>query len=349
MKFEVPAQIKDETEKYFSKIVEAQRNGQKLEDVFDAPGLDALRKITASAGTSGPSMVRSIPTVTETDESGRTVGYDLFSLIMKKRILMLEGPVDETMASLACASLHYMSATKPTEPITIYVDSPGGSVLAGLAIYDTIRSMECPIKTIGVGMQASMGSILLASGDERYMTENSKLMIHQISGGQQGKATEMGIGYTFSQDLHEDLKNIYVRHIGLNHKFWDAVLENDTWLTAQQALKMGFIHGIAEVKRPAPFESECIRHEFNSVSEAKVPSTPAEIVAILNSVSARRGEAAEIRPQLVTALAQFPEYWTEGKKRMEAERVAKTSVANDNTGVSTAAPAVKVSGGPAFQ
>ena len=351
MKFEVPPQIKDQTESFFNKMVEAHKNGQKLEDVFDAPGLDALRKITASAANAkGPSFVRSIPTVTETDESGRTVGYDLFSLIMKKRILMLEGQVDETMASLACASLHYMEATKPNEPITVYIDSPGGSVLAGLAIYDTMRAMSCSIKTVGVGMQASMGSILLASGDERYMTENSKLMIHQISGGQQGKATEMGIGYAFSQDLHEDLKNIYVRHIGLNHKFWDKALENDTWLTAQQALKMGFIHGIAEVKRLAPFESESIRHEFNIASEAKVPATAQEILDMLNNPSARRGESADIRPQLVTALSQFPEFWTEGKKRMEAEKAARTTVANDDNKASApvATPSVKTAGGPAF-
>ena len=339
MTYELPPQISEKTTKYFDLMVEAGKSGKAFEDIVDTAGLDALRKITASAGNMGPSAVRSIPTVTEI-EDGRERGYDLFSLIMKKRILMLEGQVDETMASIACASLHYMASSKPGEKIEVYVNSPGGSVLAGLAIYDTMRSIDCPIKTIGVGMQASMGSILLASGDERYMAENSKLMIHQISGGSEGKASSMEISLAFSQDLHEDLKNIYVRHIGLNHKFWDKALEHDTWLTAQQALKMGFIHGIAEVKRNAPFEADSIRHEFARASEAKVPDTAAEIVSMLNDASARKGESARIRPQLVTALSQFPEYWTEGKIRMEAEKTAKNAVSNDNasapvTGVMT--------------
>lgn len=338
MTHKVTPSIKERSDRYFQQMVEAGRTGKPLEDVIDGAGIDALRKITAKASFSDPQAVRSIPTVTEVEADGRERGYDLFSLVMKKRILMLEGQVDETMASIACASLHYMNSSKKTDDdvITIYVNSPGGSVLAGLAIYDTMRSMDCPIKTIGMGMQASMGSILLAAGDERYMTENSKLMIHQLSGGSEGQASNMAINLTFSEDLYEDLKNIYVRHTGLNHKFWDVVAERDTWFTAQQAEKMGFIHGIAEVKRKAPFEDEGIRHEFARASEAKVPATAAEIAAVINNSSALKGESGKIRPQLATALSQFPEYWTEGKKKLEAEKAARKSATNDNTVMSLA-------------
>lgn len=336
------ARIASKTTAYLKQMIAAEKSGRSFMDVVDAKGAAAIKRIAKSAVSSEalPSAVRTIPTVTEI-EGGRERGYDLFSLIMKERILMLEGPVDETMASIACASLHYMDKNKPGEKITAYIDSPGGSVLAGLAIYDTMRSISCPITTIGVGMQASMGSIMLASGDERYMTENSKLMIHQISGGQQGQASDMTLSHAFSQDLHEDLKSIYVRHIGLKHEFWDLALERDTWLTAQQALKMGFIHGIAEVKRKAPFEEDALRGAFERAKAPKMPDTAEGIVSILNNTSANRGYSGEMRGELVTALSQFPEYWTEGKKRMEAQKAAKAAPANDDRKKQSLAPALK--------
>lgn len=316
--------IAERTQKYLEKMEEAKRTGRSLWDMSDYAEREALTKLANS-----PSAVRSIPTVTE-NEGGRTVGYDLFSLIMKKRILMLEGPVDETMASIACASLHYMNQDERKLPVNVYINSPGGSVLAGLAIYDTMREMDCKVVTTGVGMQASMGSILLAAGDERYMTENSKLMIHQISGGMQGQSSDMTLNHTFSQDLHDGLKDIYVRHIGLTHEFWDLALERDTWLTAQQALKMGFIHGVADPKRKAQFEEDAIKGAFERAAAVKVPGTAEGIIAILNNTSANRGASGEIRGHLVTAMSQHERFWTEGKKRMEAEKAAKTAPANDD-------------------
>jgi hypothetical protein len=157
---------------YYEQMMAAKEAGAPLEAFMDEAGANALRNITASAvrGPVGEVQAnRLVPTVTEI-ENGRERGYDLFSLLMKQRIVLLEGQVDDAMASIACASLLYLNSPAsgdPTAPITVHVNSPGGSVLAGLAIYDTMRSIAAPIKTVGYGMQASMGSILLVAGDER--------------------------------------------------------------------------------------------------------------------------------------------------------------------------------------
>jgi ATP-dependent Clp protease protease subunit len=277
------------------------------------------------------------------------VGYDLFSLLMKQRVVLLEGQVDDTMASIACASLLYLKSEvcpNHDDPITVHINSPGGSVLAGLAIYDVMRSIKPKIITIGYGMQASMGSILLAAGDERMMTRNSSLMIHQISGGNEGKASAMEINMAFSEQLHEKLKNIYVRHVGLTHEFWDLALEHDTWLTADQAKKMGFIHKIiVGDAKPTPYEKDSIRAEFQSSAEAQVPKTVEEIVAAVNSVSGQKGKWAAIRPELITAMSQYPRFWTETKKQEEADKAtaaaAAKTPANDDK---VQAPAASKSG-----
>ena len=340
--------ISKQAQVYYKQMVKAAKEGKSLESVLDTKAVDALSKITGQNGM--PSAVRTIPSVTEY-ENGQARGYDLFSLLMKQRIVLLEGPVDDTMASIASASLLYLNSDasgKKNDDIHVYINSPGGSVTAGLAIYDTLNSLSSKVITYGVGIQMSMGSVLLAAGDERHMTPNSKLMIHQISGGAQGQATEMAISNAFAEQLHEDLKNIYVAHTGLKHEFWDLALERDTFLTAEQAKKMGFIHDILEPARKAPYAAESVREEFQSASDAKVPKTAAKIVEMLNNASARKSESARIRGNLVTALSQFPEYWTEGKKKDMAAKMAQSTTANDNK--DTAAPAMskkKGSGGPA--
>jgi ATP-dependent Clp protease protease subunit len=355
-----PAKLKyisDEGVKYFNQMMEAHKSGRPLEDIMDVPGLEALRKFTNSAmaaqrfgqdgdtAAAGPKAAI-VPTVTEMQPDGRMVGYDLFSLLMKQRVVLLEGEVDATMASIACASLLYLKSDvcpNHDDPITVHINSPGGSVLAGLAIYDVMRSIKPHIKTIGYGMQASMGSILLAAGDERQMTRNSALMIHQISGGNEGKASAMEISMGFSEELHEKLKNIYVRHIGLTHEFWDLALEHDTWLTAEQAKKMGFIDKIIMGDtKPTKYEADSIRDQFSKSAEAQVPKTAEGIVAVVNSVSSEQGKWAKLRPQLITALSQYPRFWTEGKKAEEAQKAAAAKASNDDNKV--AAPAVKTPG-----
>ncbi|MBI1216780.1 MAG: hypothetical protein GC185_13305 [Alphaproteobacteria bacterium] len=310
--------------------VEALHNAFK-----DDAGSEALRNITASAngGPVGAAQGnRFVPTVTEV-EGGRERGYDLFSLLMKQRIVLLEGQVDDTMASIACASLLYLNSPasgNPTDPITVHVNSPGGSVLAGLAIYDTMRSIAAPIKTVGYGMQASMGSILLVAGDERWMTRSSKYMIHQPLGGngQSTQQTDMVISADLITRLREDLTDIYVRHTGLKHEFWDKVLERDTWLTADQALEMGVISEIVTGSR-----KKTIHEEFSHRSEKEDArlkqiegKSALEIIALMNSA-----EGSTVRPECVVALSKMPEYWTPSRAAQEAEKTKAQAAANNNS------------------
>lgn len=266
---------------------------------------------------------------------------DPVSLLFKNRIVMVTGQVSEQMSRSIIAQLRQLSALKPDETIEMIIDSPGGSVLAGLAIYDTMRTISAPIRTVGIGMQMSMGSILLAAGDTRMMTENSKLMIHQISGGTEGKASAQEIGMAFSEQLHEDLKNIYVRHIGLTHEYWDLSLEHDSFLTAKQALEMGFIQEIVPVNqaKKTAYEGEVTRSverksltaELNKAATKYIENmSAADIVKTLNSISADGGTVAAYRGVLLEKLAKCPEFWTETKKAEMAAKAAAASAANQN-------------------
>jgi len=338
--------ISEKALEIFGRMQEASKSGSAIMDVLDDKEIAAVKKITASAnGLNTPTNApRTIPTVTEI-ENGRERGYDLYSLLIKKRIVMVEGQVDDTMASIVCASLLYMNSDisgegRSKEPITMYVNSPGGSVLAGLAIYDVMRSIEAPITTIGTGMQASMGSILLVAGDERKMTRNSYYMIHQpLSGnGQSTQLTDIEIGADFTKRLKEQLTDIYVRHTGLKHEYWDIALNRDTWLSAEQAKKMGVISeiitGTAKQTVHEEFSQRAGRQDSR---DAKVPETVAGIKEMINSDT---DGSNYLRPELVTALSQFEEFWTPSKKAQEAQKAAAAGVSNDDK----AKPARKKSG-----
>lgn len=338
--------ISEQGKKYFEQMMKAHREGKAVDAYMDDAGLDALRKFTASAvkaqreGSASPTADgRLVPTVTET-EGGVTRSYDLFSLLMKQRVVLLEGQVDDAMASVACASLLYLKSEASGNAdgdITVHVNSPGGSVLAGLAIYDTMRSIKPKITTIGYGMQASMGSILLVAGDERKMTRNSKYMIHQpLSGNERStQQTDIEIDAEFTKRLREDLTDIYVRHTGLNHKFWDIVLERNTWLSAEQAKKMGVIDEIIMGTAKKTLHEEFSHRADNDAKrEALVPKTAIEIMAMINSSNSNVGEDSfRIRPELVTALSQFREFWTPSKIASEDAKAAAAAKAasNDNT------------------
>lgn len=349
--------ISEQGQKYFEQMMQAHREGKSVDTYMDDAGLDALRKITASAvkaqrdGIAGPSAEgRMVPTVTET-EGGMTRSYDLFSLLMKQRVVLLEGQVDDAMASVACASFLYLKSEasgRPDDDITVHVNSPGGSVLAGLAIYDTMRSIKPKITTIGYGMQASMGSILLVAGDDRKMTRSSKYMIHQpLSGNERStQQTDIEIDAEFTKRLREDLTDIYVRHTGLNHKFWDIVLERNTWLSAEQAKKMGVIDEvIVGTAKRTVHEEFSHRAENDAKREAKVPKTAAEIKEMINSSNSTPDEDSfRIRPELVTALSQFREFWTPSKIAMEDAKLAaaaKEHTSNDNKAAVAPAKSVK--------
>jgi len=333
---------------YFEQMMAAHEAQVPLEQFMDNAGVAALQQITASAnrGPVGevqgatPQANRFVPTVTEV-ENGRERGYDLFSLLMKQRIVLLEGQVDDTMASIACASLLYLNSPAsgdPEAPITVHVNSPGGSVLAGLAIYDTMRSIKAPIKTVGYGMQASMGSILLVAGDDRWMTRSSKYMIHQPLGGngQSTQQTDMLISADLISRLREDLTDIYVRHTGLKHEFWDKVLERDTWLTADQALEMGVISEIVTGSRKKTIHEEFShRSDKEEARQAKIEGLDTlEIIALMNS-----HEGSDVRPECVVALSKKPEFWTPSRAKLEAEKSQKaTAAANDDKAKKKTAP-----------
>jgi ATP-dependent Clp protease protease subunit len=346
------ARIADEANDYLHKMLQAQSEGKPLDAYFDEAASKALYKVTASIGGGVTNAPRTIPSVTEI-EGGRERGYDLYSLLLKKRIILVEGQVEDTMASIVCASLLYLNSDlsgegKSKEPITMYVNSPGGSVIAGLAIYDVMRSIDAKITTIGTGYQASMGSILLVAGDERKMTRSSKYMIHQpLSGnGQSTQLTDIEIGADFTDRLKDDLVDIYVRHTGLNHKYWETVLNRDTWLSAEQAKKMGIVNEIIVGTSKATIHEEfSVKAGRQEARESYVPKTAVEIAAIINSdVPVDNGtgitkKPTAFRPELVTALSQFEEYWTPSLKALKQQQAAAASVSNDDA--SAAAPAAK--------
>ncbi len=283
-----------------------------------------------------------IPTVREPNG----MGHDIFSLLLQKRQIVVTGQVNEQMAAIISAELLFLQSQSKTDPITMIINSPGGSVYDGLAIYDTMRQPGMPkIVTIGVGMQASMGSVLLAGGDERYMTENSSLMIHQVSAGSSGQHTDMELTNASVAEVHEKLKNIYVEFTGLRHEFWDQVGERDTWLSAKQAVKLGFINGIVGIdavtgedkKTHGKYASEAKRpvglsNIFNNVAKLMINEmSPAEILPKLNNGQANEAEWGRYRPELVMRLSEFSEYWVEGRKsEYQAAHEGKLP-ANDTT------------------
>jgi len=256
-------------------------------------------------------------------------------------IIKIEGEVNDQMASNVTAQLQQLAQLDPNKTIEMQVNTGGGSVIAGLAIYDMMRKIPNKIRTVGIGMQASMGSILLAAGDERYMTPNASLMIHQIASQAQGKASDNQVNISYSHKLHDMLKTVYVRHIGLTAEFWDVALERDSWLNPDQALKMGFIHGITPVhpskKTAYDDEADKLLGDFNRKAASEVPTKVEEIEKYINQASAKRGKYADMRPELVTALSQFPKYWTKGKKA----EMKKKATANDNKGAKLTPVALK--------
>ena len=277
--------------------------------------------------------------------------YSPTALMFKNRVILLHGEVNAQMAYNVIAQVKHLEAASPTDPITFLINSPGGSVIDGLAILDVVRGCKCPVVTIGNGMQASMGSIFLSMGDQRFMTPNANLMLHQISSGTRGQATDIEISAGFSTYLHESLKNVYVSFTGLNHKFWDKVLERDTWLSPEQAKKIGFIHDILQPEKAlGKYAAEAKREKTDSLTQVvldKIASmSKNEVIDALNNGQANNAEFGRYRPELVVRLAEFPEYWTK-LRRAEAKLAGgKATIANDDKPKAVAPSAKKA---PAFK
>jgi ATP-dependent Clp protease, protease subunit len=188
-----------------------------------------------------------IPTVEETTSRG-TMRYDIFSRLLKERIIFLAGPVEDQMATMIVAQLLFLEADNPKKEISLYVNSPGGVVTAGLSIYDTMQFIRCPVTTVCVGQAASMGSLLLTAGEpgQRFCLPNARLMVHQPSGGAQGQATDILIQAEEIKNTKRKLNEIYVKHTGRDLATIEAALERDNFMSAEQAKEFGLVDHVWE-------------------------------------------------------------------------------------------------------
>jgi ATP-dependent Clp protease protease subunit len=183
-----------------------------------------------------------VPMVVEQTNRGERA-YDIFSRLLKERIIFITGPIEDGMASLVCAQLLFLEAENPKKEINMYINSPGGVVTSGLAMYDTMQFIKPPVSTLCVGQAMSAGSLLLTAGakDMRFCTPNAQIMIHQPSGGYQGQATDIMIHAQFTERLKRRLNEIYVKHTGQDYETIHNAMERDNFLTTEQALELGLI------------------------------------------------------------------------------------------------------------
>ncbi len=196
-----------------------------------------------------------VPMVVETTNRGERA-YDIYSRLLKERIIFLTGGVDDTVASLVCAQFLYLESENPKKDISFYINSPGGVVTSGLAIYDTMRYIRPDIATVCIGQAASMGSLLLCAGakGKRYALPNSRIMIHQPSGGIQGQATDIEIQAREILALRGRLNDIYGTHTGQALSVIEEAVDRDRYMTPEEAFDFGLIDEVV-VNRP-PLEDE---------------------------------------------------------------------------------------------
>ena len=191
-------------------------------------------------------MASYIPYVIERTGNGGERSYDIFSRLLKDRIILLGEEVTSQSAELIVAQLLFLESENPDEDIQFYINSPGGSVTAGLAIYDTMQFIKCDVSTICVGLAASMGSFLLAGGTKgkRYSLPNSEILIHQPLGGAQGQATDIIIEAAHIQQTRERLNRILSQNTGKAYEQVVADTDRDNWMSADEALEYGIIDNI---------------------------------------------------------------------------------------------------------
>lgn len=187
-----------------------------------------------------------IPMVIEQTGRGER-SFDIYSRLLKERIIFLVGQVNDEVASLICAQLLFLEAESPEKDIHLYINSPGGVVTAGLAIYDTMQFIKNDVQTLCLGQAASMGSLLLAAGTKgkRTVLPNARVMVHQPSGGARGQATDIEIQAKEILYLRAKLNGIYERHTGQPLDVIEKTLERDTFLSAKEALSFGLVDSIA--------------------------------------------------------------------------------------------------------
>ncbi|MBU2604789.1 MAG: ATP-dependent Clp protease proteolytic subunit [Alphaproteobacteria bacterium] len=188
-----------------------------------------------------------VPMVVEQTSRGERA-FDIFSRLLKERIIFVTGGIDDSMAALITSQLLFLESENPKKDIAMYINSPGGYVTSGLAIYDTMQYIRCPISTVCFGQAASMGSLLLAAGqhDMRTCLPNARVMLHQPSGGYSGVATDIERHAQDIIDLKRRLNNIYVKHTGQEYDVIERKLDRDTFLTAEEAVEFGIVDKVFE-------------------------------------------------------------------------------------------------------
>jgi ATP-dependent Clp protease protease subunit len=191
-----------------------------------------------------------VPMVVEQTNRGERA-FDIYSRLLKERIIFLVGPVNDGVASLICSQLLFLESENPNKDIALYINSPGGVVTSGLAIYDTMQYIRSPVSTVCMGMAASMGSLLLCAGatGKRFSLPNARIMIHQPSGGAQGQATDIEIQAREILSTRARLNEIYVKHTGQPLEVISTAVERDNFLSPTQAKEFGLIDEVV-VNRP---------------------------------------------------------------------------------------------------
>ena len=191
-----------------------------------------------------------VPMVVEQTSRGERA-YDIFSRLLKERIVFVNGPVHDMMSQLIVAQLLHLEAENPSKDISMYINSPGGVVTSGLSIYDTMQYIKPKVSTLVVGQAASMGSLLLTAGATgmRFSLPNSRIMVHQPSGGYQGQATDIMIHARETQKLKTRLNEIYVKHTGQTLEAVEAALERDNFMSPEEAKDWGLIDEIVESRK----------------------------------------------------------------------------------------------------
>ena len=188
-----------------------------------------------------------VPMVVEQTSRGERA-FDIFSRLLKERIIFVTGGIDDGMAALITSQLLFLESENPKKEIAMYINSPGGYVSSGLAIYDTMQFIRCPVSTVCIGQAASMGSLLLAAGEPgvRFALPNARVMLHQPSGGYSGVATDIERHAEEIIDLKRRLNNIYVKHTGQEYEVIERKLDRDTFLTAEEAQEFGIVDKVFE-------------------------------------------------------------------------------------------------------
>lgn len=188
-----------------------------------------------------------VPTVIEQTNRGERA-FDIYSRLLKERIIFITGEVNDHVSSLICAQLLFLESENPKKDISFYINSPGGVVTAGLAMYDTMQYIKPDVSTVCIGQAASAGSLLLMGGAEgkRYSLPNSRIMVHQPSGGARGQATDIEIQAQEILRLRKMLNDLYVKHTGQKLAAIEKAMERDTFLGPEEALKFGLIDRVVE-------------------------------------------------------------------------------------------------------